>query len=266
MDSTTGNSFLRLVKIMDELREKCPWDKKQTIQSLRQMTIEETYELADAITDGDWKGLREELGDLLLHIVFYAKIGEEKKEFTLDEVINGICEKLIARHPHIYGDPANAGQAVKVENAEDVKRNWEKLKLKEGKTSVIAGVPLSLPAMVKAMRLQEKAKQVGFEWDTKEQVWEKVEEEINELKSAIHDGDITKTEEEFGDVVFSLVNYARFLRVDAENALEKTNKKFIHRFTKMEKEALQHGKDLSPMSLQEMDAIWNNIKQRQRDQ
>lgn len=259
MQTTTGETFLRLVTIMEELREKCPWDKKQTIQSLRQMTIEETYELADAITDENWDGIREELGDLLLHIVFYARIGEEKKKFTLDEVILGICEKLIARHPHIYGD-------VKVENAEDVKKNWEKLKLKEGKSSVISGVPLSLPAMVKAMRLQEKAKQVGFEWDTKEQVWDKVEEEIKELKSAIQDDDNTKMEEEFGDVIFSLINYARFLRVDAENALEKTNKKFIHRFTQMEQEALQHGRDLSQMSLQEMDAIWNNIKQRQRDQ
>ena len=174
-------------------------------------------------------------------------------------MIRGICDKLIARHPHIYGD-------IKVENAEDVKKNWEKLKLKEGKSSVIGGVPQSLPATVKAMRLQEKAKQVGFEWDSKEQVWEKVEEEIKELKSAIHDGDTAKTEEEFGDVIFSLINYARFLQVDAENALEKTNKKFIHRFTQMEQVALKQGRDLSQMSLQEMDAIWNNIKQRQRDQ
>jgi len=259
MQSFNGDSFLRLVKIMEELREKCPWDKKQTIQSLRQMTIEETYELADAITDEDWNGIREELGDMLLHIVFYARIGEEKKHFTLDEVIQGICEKLIARHPHIYGD-------VTVENAEEVKKNWENLKLKEGKSSVIGGVPLALPATVKAMRLQEKARQVGFEWDSKEQVWDKVEEEIKELKSAIRDGDTLRTEEEFGDVIFSLINYARFLRVDAENALERTNKKFIHRFTQMEQEALQHGRDLSQMSLQEMDAIWNNIKQRQRDQ
>ena len=259
MQTTPGEAFLRLVTIMDELREKCPWDKKQTIQSLRQLTIEETYELADAITEDNWAGIREELGDLLLHIVFYARIGDEKKQFTLEEVIAGICDKLIARHPHIYGD-------IKVENAEDVKKNWEKLKLKEGKSSVIGGVPQSLPATVKAMRLQEKAKQVGFEWDSKEQVWEKVEEEIKELKSAIHDGDTAKTEEEFGDVIFSLINYARFLQVDAENALEKTNKKFIHRFTQMEQVALKQGRDLSQMSLQEMDAIWNNIKQRQRDQ
>lgn len=265
MNSTNGDAFLRLVKIMDELREQCPWDRKQTIQSLRQMTIEETYELADAITEEDWKGIKEELGDMMLHIVFYAKIGSEKKQFELHEVINGICEKLIARHPHIYGD-------VKVNDAEDVKRNWEKLKLKEGKKSVISGVPQSLPATVKAMRLQEKAKQVGFEWDNKEQVWEKVEEEMNELKEAIRtlesgDGDKSRdklqaeVEGEFGDLVFSLINYARFLHVDAENALEKTNKKFIHRFTQMEQKALQSGKNLNDMTLQEMDAIWTTIKQ-----
>ncbi len=265
MNKKNDTAFLRLVEIMDDLREKCPWDKKQTIQSLRQMTIEETYELADAITDENWKGIKEELGDMLLHIVFYAKIGSEEKKFELDEVINGICEKLISRHPHIYGD-------VKVNDADDVKKNWEKLKLKEGKKSVIAGVPKSLPATVKAMRLQEKAKQVGFEWDNKEQVWEKVEEEMSELKEAIRSLESgvqspdqeklqAEVEEEFGDVVFSLINYARFLQVDAENALEKTNKKFIHRFTKMEEQALQSGKNLADMTLQEMDAIWNLIKQ-----
>lgn len=265
MNSTNGDAFLRLVKIMDELREQCPWDRKQTIQSLRQMTIEETYELADAITEEDWKGIKEELGDMMLHIVFYAKIGSEQKQFELHEVIDGICEKLIARHPHIYGD-------VKVNDAEDVKRNWEKLKLKEGKKSVISGVPQSLPATVKAMRLQEKAKQVGFEWDNKEQVWEKVEEEMNELKKAIRalesgggnksrDKLQAEVEGEFGDLVFSLINYARFLQVDAENALEKTNKKFIHRFTQMEQKALQSGKNLNDMTLQEMDAIWTTIKQ-----
>ena len=254
MTSKTGEAFLRLVEIMNDLREKCPWDKKQTIQSLRQMTIEETYELVDAITEEDWKGIKEELGDMLLHIVFYAKIGSEQKKFELDEVINGICEKLITRHPHIYGD-------VKVNDAEDVKKNWEKIKLKEGKKSVIGGVPKSLPAMVKAMRLQEKAKQVGFEWDNTEQVWEKVEEEMTELKSAIAGGSHAEMEEEFGDVVFSLINYARFLQIDAENALEKTNKKFIHRFTQMEEKALQSGKNLNDMTLQEMDAIWNLIKQ-----
>jgi MazG family protein len=258
MNTKPGDAFLRLVGIMNDLREKCPWDKKQTIQTLRQLTIEETYELADAITDEDWKGIKEELGDLLLHIVFYAKIGQEKEKFQLEEVINGVCEKLIARHPHIYGD-------VTVNDEEDVKRNWEKLKLKEGKTSVLGGVPKALPAMVKAMRLQEKAKQTGFEWDNKEQVWEKVEEEINELKEAIADGQQDKIEDEFGDVVFSLINYARFLQVDAENALELTNKKFIHRFTQMEQQALQNGKALTEMTLQEMDAIWNTIKQRQQD-
>jgi MazG family protein len=267
---TKGAAFLRLVQVMDDLREKCPWDKKQTIHSLRQLTIEETYELADAITDGDFKGIKEELGDLLLHIVFYAKIGEEQNQFTLEEVINGICEKLIHRHPHIYGD-------VKVNDDEDVKRNWEKLKLEEGKNSVLSGVPKSLPSMVKAMRLQEKSKQVGFEWETREQVWEKVEEEIGELQEAI--GNLSRSlsgaknndplsvvrcrsavEDELGDVFFSLVNFARFLQVDAENALERTNKKFISRFTKMEAEALKDGKHLHDLSLEEMDAIWNRIK------
>ena len=265
MSLENGNAFNRLVQIMDDLREKCPWDKKQTIQTLRHMTIEETYELADAITDEDWKGIKEELGDLLLHIVFYSKIGVEKNKFTLEEVIDGISEKLISRHPHIYGD-------VKVNDEEDVKRNWEKLKLKEGKKSILSGVPKSLPATVKAMRLQEKAKQVGFEWENKDQVWEKVDEEIGELKSAIGDwhsagqGDLTiehkKVEEEFGDLIFSLINYARFLRVDAENALEVTNKKFIRRFTQMEEEATQSGKDLADMTLTEMDSIWNSIKKR----
>ncbi|MBC7423801.1 MAG: nucleoside triphosphate pyrophosphohydrolase [Ferruginibacter sp.] len=238
---------------MDELREKCPWDKKQTIQSLRQLTIEETYELTDAITNNDYKGIKEELGDILLHIVFYAKIGAEQNQFTLDEVINGVCEKLIFRHPHIYGD-------VVVKDDEEVKRNWEQLKLKEGKTSVLSGVPKSLPATVKAMRLQEKAKQVGFEWETKEQVWDKVEEEKAELFEAIASGNKEHMEDELGDVFFSLINFARFLQLDAENALERTNKKFIHRFTKMEKEATSAGKQLQDMTLEEMDAIWNKIK------
>lgn len=255
MEQQNPESFARLVKIMDELREKCPWDRKQTIQTLRQMTIEETYELADAITGNDWQSLKEELGDLLLHIVFYAKIGTEQNQFTLDDVINGVCEKLITRHPHIYGD-------VQVNDDEDVKRNWEKIKLKEGKNSVLSGVPVSLPALVKSMRLQEKAKQVGFEWDNREQVWEKVEEEIGEMKQAIAANDPDQVEDELGDVFFSLVNYARFLQVDAENALERTNKKFIHRFTQMEKEALNSGKALQDMSLEEMDAIWNTIKKR----
>ena len=255
--SKTGEIFERLVTIMNELREKCPWDKKQTIQSLRQMTLEETYELTDAITDENWKGIKEELGDLLLHIVFYAKIGTEENRFTIDDVIQNICEKLIARHPHIYGD-------VKVENDEDVKRNWEKLKMKEGKTSVLSGVPKVLPALVKAMRLQEKAKQVGFEWENKDQVWEKVKEEESELQEAIVSGEQVKIEEEFGDLVFSLVNFARFLNIDAENALEVTNKKFIKRFTQMEAKAVEGGKPLAQMTLDEMDAIWNQIK-RQND-
>jgi MazG family protein len=257
MTDTTANAFLRLVKIMDELREQCPWDKKQTIATLRQLTIEETYELTDAITDNNWKGIKEELGDILLHIVFYARIGQEQQQFTLDEVINGVCDKLIFRHPHIYGD-------VKVEDEEAVKRNWEKLKLKEGKTSVLQGVPAALPATIKAMRLQEKAKQVGFEWENKEQVWQKVEEEQQELFEAIASGDKNKMEDELGDVFFSLINFARFLQLDAENALERTNKKFINRFTKMEALATQNGKALQDLSLEEMDAIWNTIKKQQQ--
>ncbi len=253
MQQSNTTDFLRLVKIMDELREKCPWDKKQTIQTLRQLTIEETYELTDAITDGDWKGIREELGDLLLHIVFYAKIGAEQNQFTLDDVINGVCEKLIFRHPHVYGD-------VIVADEEDVKKNWEKLKIKEGKKSVLSGVPKSLPATVKAMRLQEKAKQVGFEWENKEQVWDKVEEEKEELFAAIASGNQNDMEDELGDVFFSLINFARFLQIDAENALERTNKKFIARFNKMEAAASQTGKALDDMSLEEMDALWNIAK------
>jgi len=250
-------SFLKLVQIMDDLREKCPWDRKQTIQTLRQQTIEETFELTDAITDESWKGIKEELGDLLLHILFYSKIGTEQQQFTLTEVIDGISEKLIFRHPHIYGD-------VQVNDEEDVKRNWEKLKLKEGKKSVLSGVPKSLPATVKAMRLQEKAKQVGFEWDNKEQVWDKVQEELQELQEVVKENDKNKIEDEFGDVVFSLINYARFLQIDAENALERTNKKFIQRFTQMEDIASQQGKQLHDMTLQEMDALWNTVKKQKQ--
>jgi XTP/dITP diphosphohydrolase len=209
----TAESFLRLVKIMDELREQCPWDKKQTIHTLRSLTLEETYELVDAITDDDWAGIREELGDLMLHILFYARIGREQDQFTLKQVIDGICDKLVVRHPHIYGD-------VKVNDEEDVKRNWEKIKLKEGKKSVLAGVPASLPAVVKATRIQEKAKQVGFEWENREDVWKKVEEEMTELREALAGGQQAEVEEEFGDLLFSLVNYARFLQVDAEGALD----------------------------------------------
>ncbi|HEY5462339.1 MAG TPA: nucleoside triphosphate pyrophosphohydrolase [Hanamia sp.] len=245
--------FNRLIQIMDDLREKCPWDKKQTIHTLRQQTIEETYELADAITDKDWNGIKEELGDLLLHIIFYARIGLEENKFTLQEVIDGICDKLIKRHPHIYGD-------VKVNDEEDVKRNWEQIKLSEGKKSVLSGVPKSLPAMVKAMRIQEKAKQVGFEWATKEQVWEKVEEEKSELLEAVDLKNTGHIEEEAGDLFFSVINYVRFLKVDAENALELTNKKFIKRFTQMEDAVQKKGMNLGNMSLSEMDAIWNEIK------
>ncbi len=253
MDNTVTSSFEKLVQIMDDLREKCPWDRKQTIQTLRSMTIEETYELADAITNNDWQNIKEELGDLLLHILFYAKIGTEQNQFTLQQVIDGISNKLIVRHPHIYGD-------VKVNDEEDVKRNWEKIKMKEGKASVLSGVPAALPAMVKAARIQEKAKQVGFEWENKEDVWKKVEEEIGELQEAMQTGDTDNIEAEFGDILFSMVNYARFLHIDAEGVLERTNKKFIYRFTRMEQEAKALGKELADMGLQEMDAIWDRVK------
>ena len=258
MSQAVSDAFLRLVKIMDELREKCPWDKKQTIHTLRHLSIEETYELADAISSEDWNGIKEELGDLLLHIVFYAKIGTEQQKFSLTDVINGVCEKLIVRHPHIYGD-------VQVNGEEDVKQNWEKIKLKEGKRSVLGGVPRSLPSMVKAMRLQEKSKQVGFEWDNTGQVWNKVTEELAELNEAVISGEHDKMEDELGDVFFSLVNFARFLHVDAENALERTNKKFINRFTKMEAAATAQGKFLHDMTLEEMDALWNEIKKEGRE-
>lgn len=246
-------AFMRLTKIMDDLREQCPWDKKQTEQTLRPLTIEETYELADAITNKDWSGIREELGDLLLHLVFYAKIASEQHQFTLEEVINGICDKLISRHPHVYGD-------VQVKDEEEVKRNWEKLKIREGKKSILGGVPLSLPALVKAIRIQEKAKQVGFEWENKEDVWKKVEEEKNELLDAIQSDDADAIEDEYGDLMFSLVNYARFLKVDPEGALERTNRKFIRRFQKMEQMALTAGKSLNDMTLSEMDELWNQSK------
>ncbi len=248
-----AESFLALVDIMDTLREKCPWDKKQTIQSLRSNTIEELYELIDAIIDEDWEGIKEELGDLLLHVLFYAKIGTEQGHFTLQDSIEAISKKLIHRHPHIYGD-------VKVEDEEEVKRNWEQLKLQEGKTSLLAGVPNSLPAMVKAFRIQQKVKQVGFEWENKEQVWDKVEEEIGELKAEIEANDQEKMEAEFGDVLFSMINYARFLNIDPESALEKTNKKFKHRFELMETYAKDNGLDLAKLSLNEKEAIWQSMK------
>ena len=246
-------AFGRILKIMDELREKCPWDRKQTIESLRPMTIEETYELGDAILKNDMKEVKEELGDLLLHIVFYAKIGEEKGEFDIAGVINNLCEKLITRHPHIYGD-------VKVNNEEDVKQNWEKIKLKEGKKSVLQGVPVSLPALIKAYRIQDKAAQVKFEWENIEDVWKKVEEEIGELKETLPAGDKRKTEEEFGDLLFALVNYSRFLKVDPEAALERTNLKFMRRFKYIEERAEKENKKLDSMTLEEMDNIWNEAK------
>lgn len=251
------DAFTRLVTIMDELREQCPWDKKQTIATLRPLTIEETYELADSITEGDWTGIKEELGDLMLHLVFYAKIASEQGQFTLEESLNAICDKLISRHPHIYSD-------VKVENEEDVKRNWELLKMKEGKTSVLGGVPKGLPALIKALRIQEKAKKIGFEWETKEDVWKKVQEEIAELHEAEATGDVSKVEDEFGDVLFSLVNYARFIHVDPELALERTNIKFRDRFMLMEKIALERNRPLAELTLMEMDEIWNEVKRMMR--
>lgn len=246
-------AFARILKIMDELREQCPWDRKQTLESLRPLTIEETYELGDAILQADMKGIKEELGDLLLHIVFYAKIGEEKGAFDIARVINDLCEKLISRHPHIYGD-------VKVNNEEDVKQNWEKLKLKEGKKSVLGGVPPSLPAMIKAYRIQDKAAQVKFEWENTEDVWKKVKEEEQELLEAVATGRKEKTEEEFGDLLFALVNYSRYLKVDPEAALERTNLKFIRRFKYIEEQAAKNNKALNDMTLEEMDGIWNEAK------
>ena len=243
----------RLLDIMDDLREKCPWDKKQTLESLRHLTIEETYELADAILDNDLQEIKKELGDVLLHIVFYAKIGSEKNAFDIADIANSISDKLIDRHPHIYGD-------VKVDNEEDVKRNWEQLKLKEGKTSVLEGVPKSLPAVVKANRIQDKVAGIGFDWEQPEQVWEKVQEELSELNTEIKKGNKDNIEKEFGDVLFSMINYARFIGVNPENALEKTNKKFINRFQYLEKAAKKEGKQLSEMSLAEMDVYWEASK------
>jgi XTP/dITP diphosphohydrolase len=247
-------AFERLLIIMDELREKCPWDKKQTIESIRHLTIEETYELSDAILDKDLKNIKKELGDILLHIVFYARIASETNEFDIKDVIDSLCEKLIHRHPHIYGD-------VKVENEEQVKENWEKLKLKEGNKSVLGGVPKSLPSLIKASRIQEKARAVGFDWEKPEQVWEKVQEEITELKHEIDtNASKEKIENEFGDVLFSLINYARFMDINPEDALEKTNRKFIKRFQYLETEAAKAGKQLSEMTLAEMDVYWNKAK------
>ena len=246
-------AFGRLLDIMDELRLKCPWDKKQTFESLRHLTIEETYELGDAILDNDLQEIKKELGDLMLHLVFYAKIGSETKDFDIADVANSISEKLIHRHPHIYGD-------VVVKDDEEVKQNWEKLKLQEGKTSVLEGVPKALPAMVKASRIQEKVAGVGFDWEKPEQVWEKVQEELNELNAELVKGNSDAIESEFGDVLFSLINYARFIKVNPENALERTNKKFIGRFQFLENEAKKINKSLYDMSLAEMDVFWNEAK------
>lgn len=246
-------AFSRLLDTMDDLREKCPWDRKQTLESLRHLTIEETYELADAILENDLDEIKKELGDLLLHIVFYAKIGTEKKAFDIADISNAISEKLIERHPHIYSD-------VVAEDEETVKQNWERIKLKEGKKSVLEGVPKSLPAMVKANRIQDKVAGVGFDWEEPHQVWDKVQEELSELNEEVQNGNTTKIESEFGDVLFSMINYARFIGVNPENALEKTNKKFIKRFQYLESAAKEKGKKLVDMTLSEMDIFWEEAK------
>jgi XTP/dITP diphosphohydrolase len=250
---TQLQAFERLLIIMDELREKCPWDKKQTIQTLRHLTIEETYELGDAILDNNLNEVKNELGDLLLHLVFYAKIGSETNDFDMADVCNAICDKLIHRHPHIYGD-------VVVKDEEEVKQNWEKLKLKEGRKSVLEGVPRSLPALVKASRIQDKAKGVGFDWEEPQQVWDKVQEELQEFQEEVAAGDQDKMEAEFGDVLFSMINYARFLNINPEDALERTNKKFINRFQYLESKAEALGKPLMDMTLGEMDVFWEEAK------
>lgn len=251
-----SNSFERLQHIMDDLREKCPWDKKQTIETLRPLSIEEIYELADAIDNNDWQGIKEEMGDLLLHMFFYERIAREQNQFTMQDVIEAICNKLVHRHPHIYSN-------VVAEDEEQVSKNWEKLKLQEGKKSLLAGVPRGLPAMVKALRIQNKAKQVGFEWENADQVYAKVNEELQELQDELNEEVIEqeKVESEFGDILFSLVNYARFLDIDPEKALEKTNKKFISRFQKMEETVWAENQDMKNLSLQELDEIWNKVKQ-----
>ncbi|GAA4852474.1 nucleoside triphosphate pyrophosphohydrolase [Algivirga pacifica] len=253
-------AFNRLLDIMDDLREQCPWDRKQTMDTLRYLTIEETYELSDAILEKDMEEVRKELGDLMLHLVFYAKIGSEKQAFDITDVLNGICDKLIERHPHIYGD-------VEVQDEEEVKRNWELIKLKEKgnkKKTILGGVPKSLPAMVKATRIQEKARGVGFDWDNKEDVWNKVEEEIQEFKEECAQPEVSmeKAQDEFGDVLFSLINYARFMNIDPETALELTNKKFIRRFNYLEEKATADGKAFGEMTLNEMDAYWNEAKKK----
>ncbi|MDQ3290607.1 MAG: nucleoside triphosphate pyrophosphohydrolase [Bacteroidota bacterium] len=252
-------AFNRLLDIMDELREQCPWDRKQTISSLRHLTIEETYELSDAILRNDMPDLKKEIGDVMLHLVFYAKIASETNTFDLAEVLNALCDKLVFRHPHIYGD-------VTANTEEEVKQNWEKIKIKEGNKSVLGGVPVSLPALVKAMRIQEKARGAGFDWDEKTQVWEKVEEELQEFKQEFNPTSLTPTDHEkatgeFGDLLFSLINFARFVDINPEEALEKTNMKFIRRFQYMEKESAKDGKNLADMTLSEMDKYWEKAKE-----
>jgi XTP/dITP diphosphohydrolase len=251
-------AFERLLNIMDDLRAQCPWDQKQTFESLRHLTIEETYELSDAILKGDKNEIKKEIGDILLHLVFYSKLGSETNDFNITDVINSLCEKMIFRHPHIYGD-------VKVENSEEVIQNWEKLKQKEGNKGALSGVPNSMPSLLKALRIQDKARAIGFDWDEPKQVWEKVQEELNELQVEVNTKDsvtdnTTKIENEFGDVFFALINYARFLKVNPEDALEKTNKKFISRFNYMEQKILAQGKALADCSLTEMDVFWNEAK------
>lgn len=254
MENSTLQAFQQLLDIMDELRAKCPWDKKQTLESLRHLTIEETYELADAILENDLDEIKKELGDLLLHIVFYAKIGQEKGAFDIRDVIENINEKLIRRHPHIYGDTV-------AENDEQVKENWEKIKLREGKKKVLSGVPASLPAMVKAYRIQDKARGVGFDWEKPHQVWDKVQEELNELKYEVdNNAPHEKIEQEFGDLLFALINFSRFIDVNPESALERTNKKFIRRFEYLEAQTNASNKDMKKMSLDEMDVFWNEAK------
>jgi XTP/dITP diphosphohydrolase len=247
-------AFERLLNIMDDLRSQCPWDKKQTMQTLRHLTIEEVYELTDAIMEDDIQEVKKELGDIILHMVFYAKIASETNDFDIADVLNGICEKLIHRHPHIYGD-------VKVQDAAEVSQNWEKLKLKEGNKSVLGGVPISLPALIKSMRIQEKARAVGFDWENDEQVFEKVEEELHEFKVEVDKGDQQKAEDEFGDLLFALVNYARFKNINPEEALERTNKKFIRRFQFMEEKLKENNLSFDQLSLNEMDVFWNQAKQ-----
>jgi XTP/dITP diphosphohydrolase len=256
--NTPGKAFERLLHVLDTLRIACPWDRKQTMESLRHLTIEEMYELTDAILEKDYAEVKKELGDVMMHLVFYAKMAAEQNQFDVVEVLNTVCDKLIARHPHIYGDTS-------VANEEDVKRNWEAIKLAEGNTSVLSGVPKGLPALVKAYRIQDKVRGVGFDWEDKSQVWLKVEEELAEFKDEFdleksHDIDLDKAEDEFGDLLFSLINYARHLKINPENALERTNKKFIKRFNHIEKRAAENGQSLQEMTLDEMDRYWNEAK------